>query len=198
MPKCCPQSNYCCCKKGTTGEKGEKGPTGPTGLRGPSNENFVFGLTTTDGLDASGSGRISYWLVPGGQISRKATFLTSNVGVPPSMAVGYKAADISACAINISTSGPDVSGIFQFIIYAFCDVDDDTGDPSGGDHAGVSGLPARVSTPFCQCFPLDRNLTGSCKKSAFAVKVVVLRLQPAPRTINISLTLYSKSPLNAP
>lgn len=197
MPKCCPQSNYCFCKKGTTGEKGEKGPTGPTGLRGPSNENFVFGLTTTDGLDADSDGRISYWLVPGGQISRKAIFDASRVGVPPSMAVGYNAADISACAINISTSGPDVSGIFKFKIYAFCRVNDN-GDPSDGDHVGVSGEPLRVSTPFCQCLPLDRNLTGSCKKSAFAVKVVVLELQPAPRTINISLTLYSKSPLNVP
>jgi len=127
--KNCQQQNYCCLQgsSGERGPEGAKGDTGPMGL-GVPNENFVFGLTTTNGLDFG----TPYWLVPGGQISRKAIFEASRVGVPPSMAVGYNTADISACAINISTSELFVSATFQFTIYAFCDVNA-TGDPSGGD-----------------------------------------------------------------
>jgi len=192
MSICCKQPDKCCCEKGSIGEQGEKGPTGDPGLRGPSNENFVFGLTSTDGLDDDAV----YWLVPGGQISRKATFDSSNVRVPSSMAVAYSHADISACAIHINRVPPAAAPVnFRFKIYAFCAVDRD-GMPQNSTDADVNA--EGVLDHYCQCqsLPVLATGCGTQRNEALAVSVTV-----SPRfanAISISLTLYSQSPLNVP
>ena len=101
MPKC-KEPNYCCDIKGEPGCIGPQGPNGErgrAGLRGPSNENFVFGLTSTDGLEVLTPTTTSpqYWLIPGGQIDASGIFLTKTIGVAPSMAVAYDKVDISRC-----------------------------------------------------------------------------------------------------
>jgi len=189
MPKCCPQPNYCCCKKGTTGEKGEKGPTGPTGLRGPSNENFVFGLTarTIHLRDQD------YWLVPGGQMTSSPTPTTPVVGVlsspPPVLPVAYSQADISWCAIHINIGGDgDHAYTFTFKIYAVCD-----GDPP---RPTTTVIVENVKTSHCKCHNFSTFTVGCDPRLGLAVSVS--SSYPVQPPVNFSLTLYSKSPLNAP
>ncbi len=193
MPKCCPQPNYCCCKKGTTGEKGEKGPTGPTGLRGPSNENFVFGWTGISG-NSFGSDNRQYWLIPGGQIG-KNPYLAGNTQPVPSMAVAYGNATITHAAIHISgdpSAWAGASPQFTFRIYSFCEVG--SGVPQ----------PKPVTIPRieykCTCIKLDSPITAGCaERQALAVSVTPQQDSTTPANpISISIALYSKSQLNAP
>jgi hypothetical protein len=183
--KNCQQQNYCCLQ-GPSGERGPEGAKGDTGLTGPGvpNENFVFGLTSSDGLKED-----THWLVPGGQISKEGDiFLTSTVGVPPSMAVGYNAADISVCAIHINGGS---SATFKFTIYAFCAVTEE-GMPSTDISSNAS---AAVDKNFyCQCLQLSK-LTASCQK---ALAVTVRPTAAIAGPISISIALYSQTKLGPP
>ena len=188
--KNCQQQNYCCLQ-GPSGERGPEGAKGDTGLTGPGvpNENFVFGLTSSDGLKEG-----THWLVPGGQISKEGDiFLTSTVGVPPSMAVGYNAADISVCAIYINRAvvGADLP-TFKFTIYAFCAVTEE-GMPSTDISSNVTTGVVNKNF-YCQCLQLSK-LTASCQK-ALAVTVSPTAAISGP--ISISIALYSQTKLGPP
>ena len=188
MPKC-KEPNYCCDIKGEPGCIGPQGPSGTRGIpgvRGPSNENFVFGLTSTDGLARSinPAAQPQYWLIPGGQIDASGTFLTKTIGVKPSMAVAYDQVDISRCAINISAA-PPINTRIEFYIYSFCD---DSAPKPISFHIDVSGS-------ICSCKEINTVKAG-CSQGALAVGMSTS--QAIRGSINISITLYANSPLNAP
>lgn len=185
MPKC-KEPNYCCDIKGEPGCIGPQGPNGErgrAGLRGPSNENFVFGLTSTDGL----GGDQRYWLIPGGQIDTSGTFLDKTIGVPPTMAIAYGQVDISRCAIHINADTIDDGTMFKCFIYSFCD------DPTPILPITSFGIDAANS--LCICKEIDIVKAG-CSLGALAVAMIPDR--EIRGSINISITLYANSPLTAP
>ena len=204
MPKC-KEPNYCCDnikgEPGCIGPQGPNGARGIPGLRGPSNENFVFGLTSTDGLAVSTPTTAptppQYWLIPGGQIDVSGIFLTKTIGVAPSMAVAYDKVDISRCAIHISAESlVEYNTQIEFYIYSFCDK---LPSPPRPESIDVSG------STKCTCKKIDIVKAG-CSDGALAVGMSIISSQNPPQapqqsirgSINISITLYANSPLTAP
>ena len=192
--KNCQQQNYCCLQ-GPSGERGPEGAKGDTGPMGPGvpNENFVFGLTART-IDLSGQ---DYWLVPGGQMTSSPTPATplppNTPGPPPSpppvLPVAYSQADISWCAIHINIGGDgDYSYTFTFKIYAVCD-----GDPP---RPTTTVIVENVKTSHCKCHNFSTFTVGCDPRLGLAVSVS--SSYPVQPPVNFSLTLYSKSPLNAP
>lgn len=179
------------------GDKGDTGPAGPSGERGIPGadasgipvENFVFGWTGPSGNIGMTEGE-QYWLIPGGQVS-KGPYQARTGAQPPSMAVAYKGATITAAATHITSTAP--APLFDFTIYSFCGKIDASGIPV----ADISGTIGTVETG-CKCYELPSPIKADCEKSlAVSVKPSGTIASPAP-SISLSISLFSNAPLTAP
>lgn len=181
------------------GEKGDTGPMGPSGEQGIPGadasgipvENFVFGWTGPSGNTGMTADE-QYWLIPGGQVSR-GPYQAQTGAQPPSMAVAYDEAIITAAATHITNMSTIVSQpLFNFKIYSFCGKIDASGIPV----TDVSGTIGNVKTG-CKCHQL-RQIKAGCKYSlAVSVQPSVALTSPAP-AISLSISLFSNAPLSPP
>ena len=179
------------------GDKGDTGPTGPSGEQGIPGadasgtpvENFVFGWTGISGNSGMTEGE-QYWLIPGGQVDRRPYKVQAGAQ-PPSMAVAYKGATITAAAIHITSTVPSPSPTFDFTIYSFCKI-----DASGIPVTDVSGSGIIKEAKIgCNCQTL-LPIKADCEKSlAVSVKP---NWDTGGNSISLSISLFSNGPLTTP
>jgi len=179
--------------------------TTPTGGR-PSNENYVFGLTTYE-VPAQNT---EYWLVPGGDInpgiilnpplnshSLRTNYEIGPTVTPPSMAICYATHKITHVAVhlvnNAAAAGTGWGGAIVTVnLWAFCDVDENTGRPRP-PFVVETISPIRDT---CTCFS-DIPMDAGCPNQFLAVS---FEMQGAPATglLGISVTLGTNQPLVMP
>jgi len=179
----------------------------------PSNDNFVFGLTSYESMPASQSQATDkeIWCVPGGDINPgiltlpghnlTQNYILSGTVVPPSMAICYKTQKITKFAVHLLQT-PQTGAVgwptdTRIRVYWFCDVRDD-GIPRPG---GVSEVNVRAGVA-CECG--DLGAQAGCDGADFlAVSfTTAVHLDQAAwasiRSWGISVTLGTNDPLIMP